>query len=1249
MLLPISKTMPKKDASHSRCVRLCKLFAGYIAIYAVFFWGIHAGVGQFWDWSFPYFSDQLEMLFSNKASSWTSANGGSPLGYASDYFLRFFVAMFGFLPPEIVRYGLLVLVFATGSVGMYLLARKHTSSWLAFLLGLAVFINPTMFYKYTAGHFNYMVSLTLFIYFLYFLFYKFGKNLRSAVVVGLFLGLLGFQIQFFVIAAIFVLVFFLFNRKLLSPVYLLVIGVIPILINLVWLANFISGAASAAEVGAQAAKVSFKSLSGSDFLSIFTFSFAKATLLTKFYAFYELLWNAAVFIFLLWLLVREKKKETTDVLLLVFLSIMIFMATGLYQALNLGPLTMLYPMLREVGHFAPVIVLIALVLIARLVQGRTWRWSLTIVLAGSLLIVGVKYQYFSQGYSFADARDKFAPFKQIADQDDSDYRILAYPFFDQYSFTDIPRDPPGVLPLKNSGHDSFAAFSQQEYINNAVAPHKFEDSLQYRLLQTYDISILRPYNVKYIFNFADFYESNYERYVPPSVYGNDISLIKNDKQFFDKLIANNPGQLRRVNDNVLEIRNVNPRIGGDTSMFALSHLSQADRAGLFTKEALDEPLDFVSDDKRIAPYTTKLTPLLSEPADMRSDYRNGTFSQTLRRHDKGAASLYVDRLHETMYYEARGNRVTVFGQSTGALTLNGQAIYDAGSQRRIMGEFTIPENTTYYISFKGKVIPVQEGKTERLGVGTQGDVVEILTSDGPNLVTNASFEQELWQDKVNDCNNYDFENNAKLGMAQSREASQGNASLELRAERHDACTYTNVALGAESDYLLTFDYQSPNARTASFFMGFEGDSSGFAKASQAIRNQQWGTYSSLVSTSDKAGTARLYLYALQQGDQETINRYDNVSLVKLAPVERITVPGLRERYEKIALPTDSEQEFTVSRTGQKFENLILNPSFEQGSWQKNVSDCRNYDNNGDIAMSLDTRDKTHGKQSLVLSATRHDACIRTTTNVTAGTEYQFAFDVKGKKGKSYAYAVSYDDPENTLRRQQVTLTKDNTWQRATVRVTAPARATTVTVYLYAIESGDKTASTIAYDNVSLIELPDFTDRFYVVEDPEKTLYAPARIDYEHESQTKKAITVRAAKTPFFLHLSETFHERWILELDNSQVRGMLASWKPGVTGTTVPDHFRVSNYMNGWLVDPAAVCDMNGKQRDGCTKNADGSYDIQLVAEFKPQRWFIIAAIISWATLIGCLAYVVASRGRELPTYQLLRTKQWRQALRRQK
>jgi hypothetical protein len=1225
------------DTEHGRVARLLRhpgtrVFAAYTAFFALFFWGIHGGVGHYWDWSFPYFNDQLGNLFSNKSSSWIAADMGSPLDYSSDYFLRFTVALFGFLPPELLRYGLFTGIFAAGALGMYLLCRRHTSVWLAFLVGLMTFVNPAIFYKYTAGHFNYLVAFALFIYFVYFLFYHFDKNLRSAVITGLFFALLGVQIQFFVIAALFLMVFFAFNRSKLSWRYLLAIAAIPFLIHLVWLSNFITGATSAIETSTTAAKMSFKGASASDFLSVFTFSFSKATLLSKFYAFYELLWNASLFIFLLWLLVREKRKETPHVVLLVFLAIMIFMATGLYQTLNLGPLTGLYPMLREVGHFAPIIILAALLLIARLIQKSTWRWALMCVLIGSLVIVGVKFQYYSQAYSFADVRQKFEPFREFADKDTSKYRILAYPFFGKYSFNHLPKDPESIFPLKNNGHDGFATFSSQEYVKNTVAPHEFKESVQYQLLQDYNVDILRPYNVKYIFDFSDIYESNYDRYVPATVYNNDVSLVKNDPAFFDKLLEHNPGKLRRVNEHILEIKEELPRVAATDALFSLPNKELAAGAATFAREALDRPLDYTTD-RALDDYATQLTPLFNDARSTRIDQTSGAVSQEVRLKTDSPASAYVNTTYATLLYELSGGQLTIWADSPGRLLLNNQALATGTEGRRIVMQLPIDPGRQHYLAFKGTFTPLTPGSLERLGMGKAGDTVEVYATEGENLVRNSSFEQGLWQDKVGDCNNYDKD--GKLDMLRTTEtASSGDAALELRATRHNACTQTSIDVTGDTQYLLRFDYQSPNAQAANFFLSYGNDDRSFAKGFRAIADDQWHTATKLITTPEQGGKARLFLYALEHDRAQTIvNRYDAISFERLTKIHENKLPAQPKPYTKIPISGEGKQRFTYEDSDYQYQNIVANPSFERGAWQAKVGDCNNYDAQPELDQRLEKGVAAEGKQSLTLRATRHDACTRTTVNVTEDTDYLLTFDYRTNGTKHYGYAVSFDDPQTTVTREQLDAASGDGWHRATVKVHTPVRSTSLTLYLYAFEGKEGTAS-VSYDNVSMVELPDFSDRFYVAQQPEQKMTAPAGISFAGDGPSQKNIQVRSATDPFFLTLSETYSSKWRLELDNHAVSGFVSRWLPSATGDAAGTHVTASGAVSGWLIDPDDLCRKESSVRAGCTQNTDGSYDIRLVAEFTPQRWFALGAFVSWTTLLGCIAYLVFKREEDVPTYQ---------------
>lgn len=69
------------------------------------------------------------------------------------------------------------------------------------------------------------------------------------------------------------------------------------------------------------------------------------------------------------------------------------------------------------------------------------------------------------------------------------------------------------------------------------------------------------------------------------------------------------------------------------------------------------------------------------------------------------------------------------------------------------------------------------------------------------------------------------------------------------------------------------------------------------------------------------------------------------------------------------------------------------------------------------------------------------------------------------------------------------------------------------------------------------------------------------------------------------------------------------------------DHFMANSYANSWLIDTDKIC----AQTNNCRKNADGSYDIELVIEFWPQRLFYIGLFISGLTLFSCLGYLVYS------------------------
>jgi hypothetical protein len=103
-------------------------------------------------------------------------------------------------------------------------------------------------------------------------------------------------------------------------------------------------------------------------------------------------------------------------------------------------------------------------------------------------------------------------------------------------------------------------------------------------------------------------------------------------------------------------------------------------------------------------------------------------------------------------------------------------------------------------------------------------------------------------------------------------------------------------------------------------------------------------------------------------------------------------------------------------------------------------------------------------------------------------------------------------------------------------------------------------------------------------------------------------------------MSESYHPQWQLQFNNAKIQGVLQSWIPWVWPDRIADaqHFSLNGFLNGWYVDVDEYC----RTRSLCTANADGTYDMDMVVEFFPQRWFYFGLVISVATLLSCLGYL---------------------------
>ena len=104
-------------------------------------------------------------------------------------------------------------------------------------------------------------------------------------------------------------------------------------------------------------------------------------------------------------------------------------------------------------------------------------------------------------------------------------------------------------------------------------------------------------------------------------------------------------------------------------------------------------------------------------------------------------------------------------------------------------------------------------------------------------------------------------------------------------------------------------------------------------------------------------------------------------------------------------------------------------------------------------------------------------------------------------------------------------------------------------------------------------------------------------------------------------MSESYHDKWQAQFNNEKINGFFKSWVPFVEPDTIPNehHFELNGFLNGWYIDTKEYC----KNKNLCTQNPDGSYDMELVLEFFPQRWFYLGLLISAITFIGLIGYLI--------------------------
>ena len=99
----------------------------------------------------------------------------------------------------------------------------------------------------------------------------------------------------------------------------------------------------------------------------------------------------------------------------------------------------------------------------------------------------------------------------------------------------------------------------------------FRNSIQWNLVKTKKTQILAEKGVNYIIDLSRIYRSNYDKFVSPDLYDNNLVYVKRDARFFSKLSG-----LKKIQDSIYKVEDSTPRIIGKKVTFEKIDNSQYD-------------------------------------------------------------------------------------------------------------------------------------------------------------------------------------------------------------------------------------------------------------------------------------------------------------------------------------------------------------------------------------------------------------------------------------------------------------------------------------------------------------------------------------------------------------------------------------------------------------------------------------------------------------------------------------------------
>jgi polysaccharide pyruvyl transferase WcaK-like protein len=536
-------------------------------------------------------------------------------------------------------------------------------------------------------------------------------------------------------------------------------------------------------------------------------------------------------------------------------------------------------------------------------------------------------------------------------------------------------------------------------------------------------------------------------------------------------------------------------------------------------------------------------------------------------------SLYLYNSNYKIQSILEGNKLSfkLIGTSNDFQFINKDQVID----NIVLKELEIDTNQSYIVKYKNNYIRLNQG-INNLGSYNDKTEIELFTEGTINLVPNGDFELGLWDSSVKDCSNYDTF--PDISAERIENGYNNSRSLQLKSKKHIACTQKIIALEEDTNYFFKFKYLSSNKQEgfASYNLSFldlyknlqSNDPTINIKERTFSNKDEYQTYTKFFANPKNNTKVEISLYAQELESGNVVN-YDDVEIFKITAKDKIFIPDLPGKYQKIPTNLLADQKVEI-QSPFKINNLINNGDFELGLWQSKVSDCNTYDNDPKLDMKLGNQNNT---KTLDLFAGNHIACSSQDLTFDFNSEQLLVNFDYFSDTNFIGYYMIFNDLNSTLIKKTINLKPNEikNWKNYNKLINVPKGSTKVTIGLYGFPNGiNKKLEKTSYDNIKVYNLPKVDSGIYLTSQEAQPKTEKEPINTKNVDETNQTLNISDNKYNV-LAFNNLYDDEWKISNldDNSHYKSVFATniWKlnPNYDNSKLDLKFRTNDLFYAFL------------------------------------------------------------------------------------